>query len=81
MMNEQLHRIMDLCLELENGVTHAVCNISTHVQSITVYVWEGEELTDETQLHGDYAYYDGELKNEQKIRDIIQALEELRDGI
>lgn len=77
MMNEQLHRIMDLCLQLENGVTHSAFQIDTNCNMLTVIVWEGEELNEESRLLNEYIWYDGELKEEKKINDIIQALEEL----
>ena len=76
-MNEKIHRIIDLCLELEDEVTHATCYLHTHVNAINVVVWEGEELTDETKICDGHAYYDGECNGEQKINDIIQELEEL----
>ena len=72
---------MELCLLLENGVTHASFWINTKCEVVTVDIWEGEEASDKTRLFYDYTYYDGELKNERKINNFIQALEELRDGI
>lgn len=76
-MNEKLHEIIDLCLSLENGITHTFFYISTQTQVISIDVWEGEDMSDETRLYRGRAYYDGELKNEQAIKDIIQALKDL----
>lgn len=78
---EKLHRILDLILDLnEQAVTHATMNVHGHVQSVSVMVYEGE-CTDGNMLTQEYAYYDGELKNEKKVNDIIRELEELRDEI
>ena len=81
-MNELLHRIVDLCIELESGATHTICDIAPHVNSVNVVVWEGEYLNDKTVLYRAYEYYDGyhfKEDGEKKIRDIIQALEELKE--
>ena len=76
-MNELLHRIVDLCIELESGATHTICDIAPHVNSVNVIVWEGKELNRESTLYSEYTWYDGQLKNEKKVNDIIRALEEL----
>lgn len=76
-MNEKIHRIIDLCLQLENEVTHCMFDMHTSCEMIKVYVWEGKELNDETLLYNDYAYYDGEMQDVKKITDIIRALEDL----
>ena len=78
-MREKLHQIMDLCLSLENGVTHAFVCVNTNCNVITVDVWEGDDLSDETSIYSGRAYYDGELKNKRAINNIIQALEELKE--
>ena len=78
-MREKIHRIVDLCMDLENGVTHASCDISAHVKWVYVQVWEGAKLDDTTLLYREFAVYDGynfNEKEEQKINDIIRALED-----
>jgi DUF1365 family protein len=76
-MNEKIHEIIDLCMGLENGVTHAFAYVMTYTQSISVDVWEGDDLDEKSRLYEKRAYYDGEFKNEQAIKDIIQALKDL----
>lgn len=78
-IREKIHRIVDLCMELENGVTHTSCDISAYVKSVWVHVWEGKEMNEETIIYREYANYDGmnfNEKEEQKINDMIQALED-----
>jgi hypothetical protein len=79
-MNEKLHEIIDLCLSLEDGVTHAFAYVNTNCNVITVDVWEGDDLSDETRIYSDRAYYDGELKDEKGINNIIQSLGELKEN-
>ena len=80
-MNDKLHTILDLCLALESGATHTSFEVSPHVNSVSVMVWEGYECGDETMLYRERAYYDGQLKNTKKINNIIQTLGELKNDI
>ena len=80
-MREKLHRILDLVLELsEQGATHATADFHGNVNLVSVMVWEGECKEENILLH-DYTYYDGELRNEKKIDEIIRTLEEMKVNI
>lgn len=79
-MKEKIHSIIDLCMALEDGVTHANCSISTQYNFIDVTVWEGE-MKKENWLYSEHAFYDGEFKDEKALQDIIYALQELKENI
>lgn len=80
-MREKLHQIIDLALDLnEQGATKTSVFLSPHVDSITVYVWEGEPVIG-NYLIEEHAYYAGSLCQEAKINEIIRKLEELKVNI
>lgn len=78
-MRDKLHKITDLMLDLnEQGGTRTSYAISPHVNSIEVWVWEGEEFKEENVLYKERTYYAGELRNEEKVNEIIRNLEKLK---
>lgn len=80
-MREKIHTIIDLCMALENGVTHSLINLITSNGFLSVTVWEGKELNTGTEIYSVMTWVDDELGKEEELDDIIQALEELKNGI